>query len=516
MLEEQISSKEKEIQKLQVEIDQAQNALDACLDGDDDDDVNYRYKVKMAENNLQKLQIENTRETELLAVLKEKWNDIVKLHSTSSYIHCTKEMAVDFLLVFRLSSFQSKIMKLTDDLEMKDIHQYYTFLYRATESRISHLNAKSITANSEGGSQEMQSTSKISNGAGDRKLSRNVKAHDYFTSLQHPSIQSIVTAFVLSTSEIGDILRGRVSPKLHTPSLSVEDFMNEYVMADNIHFNSADKLWSLISTHIAMELSLEPTLKSLSRQIFYDYCYLNVVPTQKGIEIITPFHELFGLHLIDKKPIRDLLVPTTAFNGELYGRLMKAQREGLVTILVCFPTLSTEIAIPDVGIFYRALNLREIYTVTVDNDQEEGVMLKGWNERRLMILNDCFTKYIIPSLLAETKRELLRISNEYITNDVVAKFRDMLSIGPYQPKNMKTADILKKCHKNINVFSVVSIYIDNIDKRDTVLYVSYLDAEGLNRSHITIPHDIKNQKFEKIKQFIKSTQPNVIVINSSG
>ena len=74
-------------------------------------------------------------------------------------------------------------------------------------------------------------------------------------------------------------------------------------------FSTEQSVLRAVSVMLSTELAMEPSVRQAVRKILRSRCTVSTRPTEKGLATITPFHELFGLHFLDRKPVADLLNP---------------------------------------------------------------------------------------------------------------------------------------------------------------------------------------------------------------
>ena len=178
---------------------------------------------------------------------------------------------------------------------------------------------------------------------------------------------------------------------------------------------------------IAAEIAAEPSVRRVVRHAYRSVAHLSTSPTAQGIEQISPFHELFGLHMLEEKPLQDLFAAKGA-DRYLYGRLMEAQSQGLIDVTITIPTISTPSGKKaDLAPFFQAtgevvydyghgsicssssgtlvvqavfdqhdimscLDLVKLYLP----DQEDA-----WNEQRMLVLALAMEKYLLPHFKEE-------------------------------------------------------------------------------------------------------------------
>ena len=60
----------------------------------------------------------------------------------------------------------------------------------------------------------------------------------------------------------------------------------------------------LIHPLIYQEMSAEPGVRNEFRKIIREKSTISTLPTAKGVATITPFSEHFGIHYLERKPVK--------------------------------------------------------------------------------------------------------------------------------------------------------------------------------------------------------------------
>ena len=161
------------------------------------------------------------------------------------------------------------------------------------------------------------------------------------------------------------------------------------------------------------------------------------------------------------------------------------------------------------------MNMLQLYLPTdhPELDSRQGIR-KSWDDQRLKVIDECISKYLIPSLEAETHRELERLSRDGIIEEAAENYSTLLSVGPFRGKEVHMKTVLKSCPYRAAVYSVAAIVVPASARDD--LCMAYVDRDGVLRAHDIVSSKARSQQRTKIMHFLKSIRPEVIVLNSSG
>jgi transcriptional accessory protein Tex/SPT6 len=136
-----------------------------------------------------------------------------------------------------------------------------------------------------------------------------------------------------------------------TPYFDHQSLPEEY-LSDS--FPTSEKAVDAVKCMLATELASEPSIRHALREKFISTASISTKPTELGIENINPFSELFGVHFLKQKPLKDFLTGTTS-DRYLYARLARAKSEGLLEIQINYPTIETPFGLrPDLDTYLNS------------------------------------------------------------------------------------------------------------------------------------------------------------------
>lgn len=351
-----------------------------------------------------------------------------------------------------------------------------------------------------------------------RKTPR-LRSDDYTKFCKSSSLRAFVEYITVPSSQFGDALRHgyKAEPK-PTPQMSCE-MMAHQLINDISYFKTEQHVLHAAQVIIANEMSLEPTVRSMVRDVLKRTATISTFPTDKGTAEITPFSKYFGLHYLEKKPLQHF------FLGEdrsLFIRLVEAERLGLIIVSIDPPQSKdhTGCDVVDLQPFLAGdLNLLQQFLPSISRDKDQFPTFRAsWDLMRLITLQLCIENYLLPSLKQEFRRDLIRIGKEKIIEEAADNFSKLLAIGPFVPDyndpRERVKDLLLSCPYRPYYASVLSIFIST--GNDEPLCMCYVNKDGVLRAHDYLPSKVMNQKAQRIKKFILENKPDLIVLNSSG
>lgn len=414
------------------------------------------------------------------------------------------EIANEILRLFPKEQYLPLIENASEEVEMKDITTFLETLIRGCNQVLSPQDEDLLN--------EIDVVSKTKTriiGTGNDK---------YKKFCQVSRIREFLEQVSVRTCEFGDAFRHgfKVEPP-PTPSERADqlaiDFTDGKILVDE------ESVLNAASFILATELSVEPSIRREARRLFQSRASVSTRPTTKGLTVITPFNELFGLHYIERKPLSDFY---SNKDKTLFVRLEEAQSQGLIEVTINPPEYKTaadgKYAV-DIDFFLTTLKLPVQYLPSISPvDDMYPHARPSYDTLRLNTLQMCIKNFLIPFFITESKRELLRLGREAVIEEACVNFSKILSVGPYCPPEADPIEATKKlltsCPRRPYYGSVMSIYLTVGDRQP--VFMAFVDKNGVLRSHDLIPERILSSKKQILTNFMLECQPDLIVINSSG
>jgi DNA-binding protein H-NS len=346
---------------------------------------------------------------------------------------------------------------------------------------------------------------------------------DYAKYKQITRLREFVERIAVPAADFGDGLRnGYKSEPPATPAERPDDLASQYI--DGVRLSSSKTVLHAATQIIAAEISYEPSVRQFCRQLYRLRASISTRPTPAGVLAINPFHELFGLHYLDEKPINELFEGSRSERC-MFLRLVEAEKNGLITVAINAPLKWSEAS----GRGSRVLDITPFLTLYSQfvpssgiNDEMDPVCRESWDKLRQQIIQKALDKYILPSLQEELKRDLIKSSKEAVFEQTRDKFASILAAGPYIPAKLSdnsvefTKKMLKSCPNRPYSFSVAAIF-QEANNAQANISMSYVDRDGILRQHTVLPGKAGMEKLkEKLVVFLFDNRPDAIMLNASG
>ncbi|KAJ5110787.1 hypothetical protein N7532_001322 [Penicillium argentinense] len=274
--------------------------------------------------------------------------------------------------------------------ELQDVSDYIHFQYA---SQLRDMSAVNGEAN--GGHQRRKATSKTL-----YERVRNSKAY------------GLVRAFGISAHDFAQNA-SKEGRRQYTedPSEGPEQLADQFVDED---FASSSHVLKAAKSMFTEELALNPKMRKVLRQVYYQTGVVDCHRTEKGLRRIDEHHPYYEF-----KYRRNLQLTDIAVQPELFLRMLKAEEEGLVQVNVRFQN-------------FDETRQRLYKDIESDNISE---VADAWNALRREALDAALVK-LERSLNRGLRENLRQECEKSVINDCRETFGSRLDQAPYKPKGM--------------------------------------------------------------------------------
>lgn len=529
-VQEDLASLQRNVQRssvlhaaLQSELRVAEAEVQAAMDLVDELDepsAEDRQRVADASAAVETLQVREKETAEQLRLMRDQEAELLARQRRRARFQ--PALAKETVRLCPPDRYMAIVKDSVDDQELRDVILFWRLLSQ---------NAEADAAGAAGAESQPESADSQSSEAVQRKHSSKKALHlrrdQYARYKNNAVLREFIEQMCLPVHEFGDALRHGFRPDVpQTPEARCEDFVRA-LLPRAPQFRDEQQFLSAARVVVGTELSHEPSVRGFVRDSYKRLAMVSTRPTAKGKAVITPFHELFGLHFLDRKPLTDFYQGT---DRVLFIRLIEAEREGLITITMDLPTIkrvvesssgsgsgAQEVEIVDIATFLKEVVLNFLPKQSMHEDLHPQSR-SSWDRERLLCLQTCVDQQLVPSLQAEIRRELVRVGKEVIVQQAADNFSAMLAMGPYIPPYQdvreRIKDTLRACPSRPFYGTVASIFVSL--GRHEALCMAFVNKDGVLRAHDLIPSQALNQKDERIKRFLIENRPDLIVINASG
>lgn len=439
--------------------------------------------------------------------------------------------AKEVMRLFPVDRYLAIVRDTTDDTELRDVLRYFRLLAQNAEAGAEG----SVEAADESQTPEEDSMDVVEDsqsqpavpkpGKLQTKKSLRMRKDEYARYMNIPALRKFVETLTVPISHFGDGLRhGFKAEPPATMEMTCEDYARQLAESSGGAFKSDQHLLKAARVVIGTEMSMEPSVRGAARAVFLRVASVSTHPTPKGLSVITPFSEYFGLHLLHRKPLADFY---RGSDRTMFIKLVEAERLGLIVVNINAAqkradesSSNSNEMVPDLKPFLSSdlrLMLQFLPSKPVAEDPH-AEFRPSWDRERLICLQMCVEHYLCPALQKEFRRDLIRLGKEAIVDEAARNFSKMLAIGPYVPpyqdSRERVKDLLRGCPNRPFYGTVAAIFVSV--GRQEPLCMAYVNKDGVLRAHDLVPAQAMNQKNDRIKKFLVENRPDLVVINASG
>lgn len=295
----------------------------------------------------------------------------------------------------------------------------------------------------------------------------------------------------------------------------------------------------------ATELAHEPRIRRVLREIYRQHALLTTRPTKKGFDNIDAFHDFYGIHLINAKPIKEhFFTAESSTDSRKFGmtnveykeyelemrervkvsclqylNVLKAEQAGDITIQVHLKM--KEVRDDWYKMEKQELINRESQDLSVLMTELEKVYLPldadvdKFSEERLKVLRLALTSILLPHFEAETRRDLRDAAIKVGVAAAAESLRTIAMEGPYRPAAiMHTENRFLNPARNLPLVGVCC----TTDAKDAT-YLASTAEHGELHDFLAIPSGVRmdsHKMREKIITFLIHARPAAVVVGTSA
>eukprot|EP00771_Trimastix_marina_P001044 gnl/Trimastix_PCT/2089.p1 GENE.gnl/Trimastix_PCT/2089~~gnl/Trimastix_PCT/2089.p1 ORF type:complete len:1618 (-),score=369.71 gnl/Trimastix_PCT/2089:90-4475(-) len=245
--------------------------------------------------------------------------------------------------------------------------------------------------------------------------------------------------------------------------------------------------------YVAMEISYDPLVREVLRDLFFEASLMTTRPTAKGRQL-DPQNRYAPLAYLTNKPI------SSFENQDLFLEIDKAEKEGFLTYEIHLregtnPLLSA---------------MKEFYLSSRSSD-----VARAWDELRTQALEEALNKHLIPLFRRELAEKLRRDAGMRVIRHCCNALETLLMNGPFVPppppdRHQTEVDpdeikVLAISHTSPDV-PTMCVLLDNLGE--------IVDHLRLTKMHMPVAADPHKADVEKLREFIVRYKPHVVAIGA--
>ncbi|KAL3310193.1 Transcription elongation factor SPT6, partial [Cichlidogyrus casuarinus] len=326
------------------------------------------------------------------------------------------------------------------------------------------------------------------------------------------NIGGLVKRFGLSAMQFGQnvndqYMRHDVDQCPMLPLEAAKDFLSP-------QFPTADSALRAARYMLAFEIAREPNVLRTARQTLKTQTVVNVAATKKGHTDIDESHPLYPVKYLKEKPISELM-----FNP-LFLHIHNGQKDGLLNVEL------KQLEVRGCTLFDE---FRRFFT-----QDEFSSLVQAWNAQRDLVLREALDTFLLPQLLQEIQKTLLKSSEQATLKMCASKLFNYLQVAPYtmctddteeSSRKSKHREMASSCGPGKSARIMAVALKDHDQNHSAQLTAVMLDSNGevvdfCHSPGFMVPasslhEDLKKQRLKDIQalsSFISRHSPQAIVV----
>ena len=315
---------------------------------------------------------------------------------------------------------------------------------------------------------------------------------------QDAKLGELAASFTISAADLAENVERNyqgASPPDNPPGGPVDAAILAIPHAEVHGFRDATQVLNGTKYVAAKQIAFDPRIRKEVRRRFDEYALITVKATKKGEDSAeTYFHEMLV--------ITERTLAKVFSSGEDFLECIKAKQEGLITTRLTMPPRDHENLM---GF------LMKLYLKNPNSDMHASEEEKEWDRLRTEVLEEALKQHIYPLLEHELLNKKARAARIEVGQLITERLERDLRVAPYtyttssDSKALKPTGIMAICLGQPSEMVV-------IDKGgDVTNYLSIQLMVNENKNSKMRESDAK-----KITAFLRSEQPDVIVIGGTG
>ena len=288
------------------------------------------------------------------------------------------------------------------------------------------------------------------------------------------------------------------------PDMSPEDAASVYAGVET-GYETSEQVLKALTLIAAAEVSAEPGVRAWLRAIVRRKACVWTQPTPLGTETIDPFHPLASIKRLQEKPVCE-------FDGNEFAAVLKAHREGLISL---------RIALPDHFVDELMADAEAAYLLDASTP-----MADAWNALRRDALDRGIRQHLVKSLTREAAVCLEREALVAVRRECGEALWRRIAVAPWMPEiREEHADELEDTSIDVRVLAAVW------GPGDPPTTFAMLDAEGELVDFLQCPNiavraagksgsgaAVARQQvdMDRLLKFMIEHRPHVVVVAASS
>lgn len=301
-------------------------------------------------------------------------------------------------------------------------------------------------------------------------------------------------------------------------SVSPEQMAQAYLLRDKALVADTLTVLTSLCRYMASELFQEPLIRQQLQKLYFDSVTISTEPTLKGNKDLDIYHQAYLIKRLNRRPPQE-------FQDDLWLKMLKSEREGLIKVRVILPweedLKNSQKDFNDMKdeIYNRLLKL---YIANLaDASEAEKTLIIQWNIVRGEVLRIFLIELLYPFFERTLRDQLKDQAENYVVSCCSRRLKELLNTAPYLvPREEDPSGVFRKP-------KVISAILDSSAKVSFVCvgpYGELIDSLTLRFLALGTPLETQNpskkeayeKDLEEFEKFMKKQMPDLVVIACSG
>lgn len=278
--------------------------------------------------------------------------------------------------------------------------------------------------------------------------------------------------------------------------------------------------------YMASEIFQDPVVRIHLRKIYFENVTLSTEPTLQGNKELEIFNPYYIVKRISRRPPKE-------FQDDLWLKMMKGEKEGLIKIRVILPW---ELDLKDHAKDFNDMK-DEIYNLLLklyiasytDANEQEKTMIIQWNIVRGEALRVLLTDLLYPHFEKTLKEELTETAEKYVVSYCGKKLKEILNTAPYlvpaegdtysqrgfvKPKIVSVVLESPGNQNQMNSGKISFVAVDSDGRFVEGLTLKFFAIQNLEGQNPSVKEQYEKD-YSEFARFMARQQPDLVIVSAN-
>ncbi|KAL7272149.1 Transcription elongation factor spt6 [Rhizina undulata] len=301
-----------------------------------------------------------------------------------------------------------------------------------------------------------------------------------FERMRSGRVYNLIRAFGISAEQFAinvqlDQKRQFAEDPVQYPHVLSDEFV------EDPDFPTGESAMHAAKLMLAEEMFTNPRLRKCLREKWFARAMVHVNVTEKGVLKIDEQHQYYEFKYLRNQDLKEI-----ARNPDRYLRMMKAESEGLVEVIV--------------NLDKEEHFVRRLHEFIISENLSD--VADAWNRERKDVVNIVFDKF--KAMFQKNVKDEVRTACETsIAKECRHSYSRKLDQAPYKPKALKLGEIPR----------VFTLSNGNGERGKDAIVGVFMDEDGRVLEHVKYP-DLRDEKSrDELKEVLQRRKPDVIGVS---